>query len=257
MTGVQTCALPICGGGGGSDAPQLRQIKAVADKTKADCKALEDSMRCAVSAASGNAGDCNDGAEPEIAELPVSVAGGRVEIPSKAQPFVQCQAASPSSPFRMGGGGYSYRNGSGAVVSCTFDRDKCEDRKLSENSDSFMRENLGLPKVVSNLASMLGGSETRKPSQGTSNPKNFCTCAFSEKPVDPTMIGISDAVRTIASFGASDPSTALRKKREYRSCGRWYFPARNGEFASTPEDEQPFVAAWKWNQTTKSEGGGQ
>ena len=243
------------GGGGGSDAPQLPQIKAVSDKTKADCKAIEDSMRCAVSAASGNAGACNDGEEPTISELPVSALGGRVEIPSKAQPFVQCQAASPSSPLRMGGGGYSYRNGSGAVVSCTFDRDKCEDKKLTENSDSFMRENLGLPKVVSNLASMLGGSETRKPSQGTSNPKNFCTCAFSEKPVDETMIGISDAVRTIASFGASDPSTALRKKREYRSCGRWYFPARNGEFAATPEDEQPFVAAWKWNQTTKCEGG--
>ena len=243
------------GGGGGSDAPQFPQIKEIADATRKDCKALEDSMRCAISAASGNAGGCNDGAEPEIFELP-AMAGSRVEMPSKVQPYVQCQAASPGSPLRMGSGGYSYRNNGGGVVSCTFDRDKCEDKKLTENTDDYMREKLQLPKVVSNLASMLGGSETRKPSQGTSNPKNFCTCAYSEKPVDDTMIGISDAVRKIASFGAADPSTALRKKREYRSCGRWYFPARNGEFASTPEDEQPFVAAWKWNQTTKCEGGG-
>jgi hypothetical protein len=243
------------GGGGGNDGPQLPQIKEVADQTRNDCKALEDSMRCSIAAASGNAGSCNDGTEPEIADP--SMAESKVELPSKVQPYVQCQTGTASSPLRMSGGGYSYRNKSGAVVSCTFDREKCEDKKLTENSESFMRDKLGLPKVVSNIASMLGGSETRKPSQGTSNPKNFCTCAFSEKPVDETMIGISDAVRKIASFGASDPSEALRKKRDYRSCGRWYFPARNGEFASTPEDEQPFVAAWKWNQTTRCEGGGQ
>jgi hypothetical protein len=242
------------GGGGGNDGPQLPEIKSIAEETRKDCKELEDSMRCSVAAASGNAGACNDGAEPELTEI--SMAAGKVELPSKVQPYVQCQAASPSSPLQLSGGGYSYRGKGGSVVSCTFDREKCEDKKLTENSDSYLREKLGLPKVVSNLASMLGGSETRKPSQGGSNPKNFCTCAYSEKPVDETMVGLSDAVRRIASFGASDPSTALRKKREYQSCGRWYFPARNGEFASTPEDEQPFVAAWKWNQTTRCEGGG-
>jgi hypothetical protein len=244
------------GGGGSSDGPQLSQIKEVADQTRNECKALEDSMRCSIASASGQAGNCNDGAAPEITDLgALGAPAGRVEIPSKAQPFVQCQTGTTSSPLQLSGGGYSYRNASGAMVSCSFDRAKCEDKKLTENSDSYMREKLNLPKVVSNLASMLGGSETRKPSEGGSNPQNFCTCAFSEKPVDETMIGISDAVRKIASFGAASPSDALRKKREYRSCGRWYFPARNGEFASTPEDEQPFVAAWKWNQTTKCGGG--
>ena len=248
-------------GGGGSDGPQLSQIKEVADQARAQCKALEDSMRCSVAAASGKAGSCNDGAEPEVADLSNAapgLAGARVQLPSKVQPFVQCQTGTTSAPLQLasGGGGYSYRNKSGGVTSCTFDRDKCEDKKLTESSDSYMRDKLGLPKVVSNLASMLGGSETRKPTQGTSNPKNFCTCAFGQKPVDATMINISDAVRTIASFGSAEPSQALRKKREYQSCGRWYFPAKSGEFASTPEDEQPFVAAWKWNQTTKCEGGG-
>ncbi len=242
------------GGGGGGEGPQLPEIKAVADQTRNDCKALEDQMRCAVGAASGNGGSCGDGAEPELADL--SEVAGKVELPSKVQPFVSCATGTASAPLQVSGGGYTYRGKGGAVVSCSFDRGKCEDQKLTENSDTFMREKLGLPKVLSNLAQSLGGSETRKPSQGGSNPKNFCTCAFSEKPVDPTMVGISDAVRKIASFGAADDSEALRKKRDYRSCGRWYFPARSGEFASTPEDEQPFVAAWKWNQTTKCEGGG-
>jgi hypothetical protein len=242
------------GGGGGSDGPQLSQIKQVADQTRNDCKALEDSMRCAVATAAGRAGSCSNDAAPEVADL--STPASKVALPSKVEEFVSCQTGSTSSPLQMSAaGGYAYRNQSGAVVSCTFDRAKCEDKKLTENSESFMRQALGLPKVVSNIASMLGGSETRKPSQGGSNPQNFCTCSFSEKPVDETMIGISDAVRKIASFGAASPSDALRKKREYRSCGRWYFPARNGEFASTPEDEQPFVAAWKWNQTTKCGGG--
>ena len=244
------------GGGGGDDGPKLPEIKEVADRTRAECKELEESMRCAVAAARGRAGSCDDDVEPEIADLSHS-SRGRLEIPSKAQPFVTCQTASPHAPLQMSGGGYWYRNTTGALVTCSFDRDKCEDKKLGENSDSYLREKLGLPKVVSNLAQSLGGSETRKPSEGSSNPKNFCTCAFSEKPVDDTMIGISDAVRKIASFGAADPSEALRKKREYRSCGRWYFPARSGEFSSTPEDEQPFVAAWKWNQTTRCEGGAQ
>ncbi|MBX3210471.1 MAG: hypothetical protein KF850_00400 [Labilithrix sp.] len=250
------CKATSAAGGSGKDGPQLPQIREVADQARSECRELEDSMRCAIAAASGKAGTCNDGAEPEVADLS-TMPGGRLELPSKVQPFVQCQTATTSSPLRMSAaGGYSYRNEAGAVVSCTFDRDKCEDKKLTETSDNYLREKLGLPKVVSNVASLLGGSETRKPSQGTSNPKNFCTCTFSEKPVDETMVSISDAVRTIASFGAAQPSAALRKKREYRSCGRWYFPARSGEFAATPEDEQPFVAAWKWNQTTKCEGGG-
>ena len=252
---TSAAANAMGGGGGDNDGPQLPQLKAVADQTRADCKSLEESMRCSVAAASGNARSCDDGAEAEVAELPVGAA--RVQLPSKVQPFVQCQTASPSSPLRVSGGGYSYRNGGGAIVTCSFDRAKCEDKKLSENSESFMRDQLGLPKIVSNLAQALGWSETRKPSSGGSNPKNFCTCAYGEKPVDETMIGISDAVRGIASFGHSEPSSALRKKREYQSCGRWYFPARKGEFASTPDDEMPFVAAWKWNQTTRCEGGGQ
>ncbi|MBS2012705.1 MAG: hypothetical protein JST00_07460 [Deltaproteobacteria bacterium] len=240
------------GGGGGGDQPiRLPEVKSVSDKTKADCKELEDAMRCSVAAANGQPGMCGDSMGVEISDL--SEAAGRVQLPSKVQPFVTCQAASPSSPLQQSGGGYFYRQG-GSLTTCSFDRQKCEDKKLEENSDDFMRSSLGLPKIISNLASALGGSETRKPSSGGSAPKDFCTCAFSSKPVDETTIGVSDAVRRIASFGMASPSEALRKQRDYRSCGRWYFPDRQGQFASTPSDEQPFVAAWKWNETSKCGG---
>lgn len=235
------------GGGSSSDSLQLPQIKDVADKTRKDCQALEDQMRCATT---GNCG--GDSTEAQITD----VTGTNVQLPSAVQPYVTCQNGSTAAPLQISGGGYVFRNG-GALTSCTFDRAKCQDKELSKNSDDYMRNALGLPKMISNLAQSLGGSETRKPSEGDkSNPSNFCTCAFSQKPVDNTMISISDAVRKIASMGSAQPSQALRKQREYRSCGRWYFPERKGEFASTPTDEMPFVAAWKWNQTTQCQGGG-
>jgi len=231
------------GGKGGSapeDQPKLGDIKEVAEKTQKDCQELEDQMRCAASP-----GTCGMSTQAQVDEIDASV--GKMAIPRDAQEFVSCGSAPQNA-----GAGFFYRNGGGGLTTCTFDRAKCEDKKLGENSDNYMRDKIGLPKVVSNLAQSLGGSETRKPSEGAkSNPSNFCTCATSSKPVDETMIGISDAVRKIASMGSAQPSEALRKQRQYTSCGRWYFPQRKGEFASTPDDEMPFVAAWKWNETMR------
>lgn len=251
-----TSAAQGGGGGGSGDGPKLGQIKEINEQTKKDCKELEESVRCAVATAQGGScGYAQDfGYQAEQVDLGTQAAARSVAIPSKAQEFVKC--GSGGLQQISGGNGYSYRNGSGGMTTCTFDSAKCEDKKLEENSDGYLREKLGLPKMISNLAQSLGGSETRKPSSGNSGgaPKDFCTCAQSSKPVNETMVGISDAVRRIASFGEAQPSEALRKKREYQSCGRWYFPKRNGEYAGTPEDEMPFVAAWKWNQTTKCGG---
>lgn len=221
------------GGGGSGDGPSFPQIKEIGDQTTKDCQALEDSVRNATGTADS--------------------AGNAPAFSSKAQEFVRCS----SGGVQNFTGGFAYQNNNGGITSCTFDRAKCEEKKNEENTDDYLREKLGLPKMISNLAQALGGSETRKPTSGNSGgaPKDFCTCAYSQKPVDETMIGISDAVRRIASFGAAQPSEALRKQREYKSCGRWYFPKRSGEYAGTPEDEMPFVAAWKWNQCTKCQGG--
>lgn len=240
------------GGGGGNDGPKFPQIKEVNEATKKDCQELENQVRCATS---GQCGAPNDFSfQPQ--QYDVGNVSATPNISSKAQEFMRCSSGGGIQD-NSGGNGYFYRNGGGSLTSCTFDRAKCEDKKLEENTDDYLRDKLGLPKMIGNLAAALGGSETRKPTSGNSGgaPKDFCTCASSSKPVDETMIGISDAVRKIASFGSAQPSEALRKKREYKSCGRWYFPKRNGEFAGTPEDEMPFVAAWKWNQTTKCQGG--
>ena len=250
-----------------ADAPQLDQVKEVSDKTKDDCDALEKSMGCSIAAAKGVPGMCGDNATGAT-----SIAGSAsstgvahpvssVTFASDVQPFVQCQvaAAAGHGPTNASGTGYWYRNTSGQNIACKFDRDKCDEDKLKDNSDDYMRDAMGLAKQIPNAASLaqsLGGSETKKPSQAGSNPKNFCACTFTQKPVDETMVNISDGVRKIASFGQSSPSEALRKQRDYGSCGRWYFPDRKGQYAATPQDEQPFVAAWKWGQTTSCPGGG-
>jgi hypothetical protein len=256
------------GGGGGSgfeDAkpPKLPMIKSVNEKTKNDCKKMEDDMRCAVSVARGSTTGCASAGEngemisvaPEIADL--SESKDKLQLPKDVEEYVTCGVASPSNPISdLSGGGYVFRNKSRNFVTCTFDRDKCEDKELEKNSDKYLRDKLGLPKMITNLAQSLGGSETRKPSSGTSSPKDFCACTTSRRPVDDRVIQISDAVRKIASFGMAEPSEALRKQRDYQACGKWYFPAKKGQYASTPTDEQPFVGAWKWSMVNQCDGGG-
>jgi hypothetical protein len=246
------------GGSGGNNGPQLPQIPSIAKQTNAECTDLERQMRCAVAAAGGGAGNCGDFQAPEIADVSDTTGGG-IQLPSQVQKYVTCGAGSASNPLGdISQGGYSYRAG-GSITTCTFDRNKCLDQELTDNSDSYLRDKLGLPKVVStvqSLASMLGGSETRKPSQGGSNPQNFCACGYAQKQVDQNIVQISDAVRKVASFGQAQPSQALRQSRDYRSCSQWYFPDRKGEFTATPKDQQPFVGAWKFGMTTQCQGQG-
>jgi hypothetical protein len=230
-----------------ADAPKLPEIEEIAEKTKKECEDLESSMRCSIPG-----GACGGGMT-QAENVDVTNSAGGVQLSSKTQQFVSCRTATPTSPLRQSGSGYTYR-ADGNVVSCSFDRQKCEEEQLAENTDTYLREKLGLAKIVTNLAAALGGDEPRKPAVGGTSPQNFCSCAYSEKPLDDKTIGISDAARWITSFGTADPSSALRKRREYRACGRWYFPKRNGAFASVADDETPFVAAWKWNMTTKCQG---
>jgi hypothetical protein len=229
---------------------QLPDIKEIADKTRDDCRDLESQMTCAVSTSMGRG--CASTASEEILNL--GNADARVTVSSDVQPFVSCQVGSPSSPIRLRGSGYSYRSGA-SLVTCGFDRDKCTDKRLTENTDIYMRQQLGLPRVVTNYAAQLGGDEPRKPSSGGGSPRDFCACTYSKRPVDGTIIGITDAVRKIASFGQAGPSEALRRDREYRSCGKWYFPDKSGPFASVSDDEQPFVGAWKWALVDECKGG--
>lgn len=245
---------------------ELSQVRSVAEKTRNECRDLEDQMKCAIAAARGQPGACDRFGANDVADLstaPVqdpdmssSWRGGKVTLSSEVEKYVSCQRGSPTSPLNTtGSGGYTYRDENRQFVTCTFDRDKCQEKRLRENSDDYLRKELGLPKVVTNVAAALGGSETRKPTRGGSSSPDFCACSYTTRPVDDTIIGISDAVRKIESFGMATPSEALRRRREYRSCGKWYFPDKKGEFASVPPDEQPFVAAWKWALVSECPGG--
>lgn len=255
---VQAMPGKICGGGGsgGEEKPKFPEIRSVSDKTQKDCRELEAQLKCAVAAAKGNAGACGDENAIDDDVSLLGVGSGEVTLPATVKPFVDCHVATVAAPLDASGGGYAYRNKQGQVVTCAFDRDKCSDKKLEENSDEFLRKELGLPKMIANLAASLGGSETRKPSGSGSSPKEFCACAHGKKQVDGTVVQITDAIRSIASFGQAGQSQELRRSREYSSCGKWYFPDKKGQFASVKEDEQPFVGAWKWSMVPECQGGG-
>jgi hypothetical protein len=262
LTSAATSAMGGGGGGGGGEKLQLPMIKQVADKTRDECRDYEKQMACAVSQARGDggAGCTDDQPTDEISYIPDMSSRGQVTFPSKVQEFVTCQSATLSSPLRStGSGGFSFQNTSGQLTTCTFDRDKCNDKRLTENSNDYMRSSMGLPKVMSTVASLaasLGGSETRAPSSGGASPKEFCACGVSSRPIDEKVISITDAVRKITSFGQASQSESLRQQREYRGCGKWYFPNKKGEFASVEESKRPLCGAWKWALVKECEGGG-
>jgi hypothetical protein len=252
------------GGGGGSHGdPALNaigaQIPSIGKQTQNDCNDLENQMRCTIDVALGSPGSCGDyfSAPPQITDATAAV--DTIQFPSPVQQYVTCQTASPDAPLRnlSQSSGYSYRSKNG-IVTCTFDRDKCMDKQMTKNSDDYVRAGLGLSAIASiaNLAASLGGSETRGPSQEASNPKNFCATAYAQKSIPAGVVQLSDAYRKICSFGLADQGEALRKRREYRAAGYWYFPDKEGEYSSTEVKKQPFVGAWKYAQATECQGGG-
>src|SRR5690349_16790849 len=116
-------------------------------------------MKCSVAAARGERGgdgtSCGDEPTDEITYVEEVHARGEVQFSSTVQPFVSCQAATLSNPLRAtSGGGFSYRNTSGNIVTCTFDRDKCNDKRLTENSEKFLRKELGLSSAISTVAGL-------------------------------------------------------------------------------------------------------
>jgi hypothetical protein len=128
---------------------------------------------------------------------------------------------------------------------CHFDRKACEEDRLETASSDFLHS-VGLPRPDADAISELGGG-THAPSDGDWNHSStFRACAAASRPIDPVVLRIDDASRTILSFGQAGPSSSLRKRRDYRSCGRWYFPDKEGTFAGIARDQQPFVAAWKY-----------
>ncbi len=248
---VQVLPQAICGALSNTGSIRLPEVPSVAKQTDADCKTLEEEMRCSISRTSrGGSGGCGAFEAREVTSLEEDDNDGSTRTPTfskEVRPFLKCAPMTlGSAPRQLASGGYTYRAASnGALVTCTFDRDKCDTDKLVENTDSYLQE-LGLPSIPD--LSSLGGS-TREPSDADWNHSNLLrACAYASKPVDEKVAGLSDAVRNLASFGQAASSNVLRKRREYRTCGKWYFPDGPGsDFSEVSHDHQPFVAAWKWS----------
>ncbi len=247
---VQSLPGAICGALSSNGPIRLPEVPTVAKKAREECRALEDAMRCAVSGGRAGAGcgafEAREFRSAEDSGETGTEGSSAPVLSSELQPFVECAPLTPSSRSRsLATGGYTYRaKGGGALVTCTFDRELCNLRKLESSSASYLKD-LGLPSIPDLSVSAAG---TRAPSDPDWNHSDrFRACAFVGKPIDDTIASISDATRIIVSFGQESRSDVLRERREYQACGKWYFPDAPGTtFGEVPHDQQAFVAAWKW-----------
>jgi hypothetical protein len=167
---------------------------------------------------------------------------------SDVSPYVTCTTGTPSAPVHTTAGrSYSYVTPSGQFSTCTFNQQACQAAELKTNSYQYL-QSVGLPPTPSSAASSIGGSTLAPTDSNWNHSKSMQACSFASKPVDNTIATINDNVTRLISFGqASTQPQELRANHEYQGCGKWYFPDSAGDFAGTPHDQQPFVAAWKYS----------
>lgn len=216
-------------GGGGSRRDEttvkLPMVPAVAKQTAEACDGLERAMQSNIAS--------------------------RAAFPPEVAKYAACEPTGAGTGRDPSGGGADGALQSGAADEvapaprCTFDRTRCDSDKLEEHSAAFLAS-VGMPKISSKSASSLGGA-THAPSDSDWNHSDeMRACAFSTKAIDPAVVRINDAARTIMTFGTARPSSTLRASHEYKTCGKWYFPDAEGQYAAVPHDQQPFVAGWKY-----------
>ncbi len=229
---------PNAGGMGKHSGVSLPEIPDISKAANEECDSLANMMR------SQSRGDGDD-------DGPRS---GKAALTQEVNNYVRCGALGPRSggdDLAQSAARYAFRSG-GQLTTCAFDMRKCQEEKLEEATEKYLVAQ-GLPKIASTanravnaVAQALGGA-THAPSDGDWNHSDTMrTCAFTNKPVDETILRINDGVNTLVSFGTASDSRSLRRRREYQSCAKTYFPDAEGDFASTPHSEQPFVAAWKF-----------
>jgi len=249
---------------------KLPEVPSISKDTSKQCGDLEDQMQTQIQRARdaqaprdsggghGGGGGGGYAAQGNYGELGDNAAGP--VFSNELAPYVHCAVSSPENAQkrqqarsnREFGSGYGSRNSdysymdpkSHQLTACTFDADKCQNDKLESNTASFLH-NAGLP--ASSSESNLGGA-THAPSDSDWNhADSMRACAYSSADVNSKIVNISNAARTVMSFGQSGPSTSLSERHEYQSCAKWYFPdGAESQFSSTPHDQQPFVAAWKF-----------
>jgi hypothetical protein len=128
---------------------------------------------------------------------------------------------------------------------CSFDRDQCMDDKLQEASAAFFGS-VGLPQISSSSASQLGGA-THAPGASDWNwSDEMRACTFAKREIDQTIVQVNVVSTMILGMGRARVPKALLEKYEYKTCAKWYFPDKEGQYAGVPHDQQPFVSGWKY-----------
>ncbi len=239
----------ICGASKDGAPVRLSGVPSVARKAAESCTALEEQMRCeaarAGAAEDGMRSFAACGGEPGAAVKIPSQNNDEPTFSSEVTPYAHCTVMTPQAGARLAlRGAYAMRAGrGGARLTCTFDVDRCHDEKLASVSKDYL-DGLGLTSRTSASAS---AESVRAPSNADWNHSDdFRVCATAFKPLNQTMVAISDGVHALVSFGTSPSAAAMRDAYVFRSCGKWYFPDGPGAFSAVAHDQQPFVAAWSF-----------
>ncbi|MBS2015304.1 MAG: hypothetical protein JST00_20625 [Deltaproteobacteria bacterium] len=172
---------------------------------------------------------------------------GHPVFSSGVEPFVTCAVGTTKKPLASSAAspaGVSFvvrRNGK--LYTCTFDDDGCTKKRLEAATSDFLKL-LGLASIPSFAA--IGGS-TRSPSSSSPNDADDfrASVTATEAPSRGT-VAITDATRTLLTFGGAPGPSVLARDIQRTSSGRWYFPTGGGNpLAIVPRDHQAFVAGWK------------
>jgi hypothetical protein len=218
---------------------RLPEVPSVAQSSREQCRDLEQRTRWAAVPASSDTTAISGSNWRTMADLPEA-----------ARPFVECRriAELPAAAITVeDGGGLSYSrdpdpgfyllDDDHTSLRCNFDQDSCFDDALVDHSRRFVTS-LQLPSLT--------GGETRAPSVDHWNHADeFRVRVSAARRIDDFTQRVSDAIRTIASFGSAGATDTLRKDRRYTACARWYFAdGPTSAFAGVEPARQSFVQGW-------------
>lgn len=212
---------------------KLPEIPSVNKSTRESCEGLERQARESV-------------AEPLGSEFWSGKTA--LDFPASVRPYLECREVrivAEEFEARAGGGvdndlGAPFQTWSEnrqTRLECTFQSEKCYSDQLPKESARFLKS-LSLPS--------LSGGETRNPSASNWNhAAEFRARVSASQAIDDQTVRISDAMKTIVSFGAASAGDSVRRERDYSACTRWYFADGPGSrFQGVEPARQAFVQGW-------------
>ncbi|WP_394822991.1 hypothetical protein [Pendulispora albinea] len=249
--GQSLASLGGSGSGSGSNSENIKlpQIPSISKDTQKQCNEIQERMQAQIQHAHMQFASENGGYDNRT-YLGDRGSGRGVKRNEESK-----KDESPSSPVFSSDVQPYAKCVSASITTCSFDREKCESDKLESNTTDYLHK-AGLPANFSE--SSLGGATHAPTDSDWNHADSMRASTFSSAEVNKTIANISDAVRSLVSFGQASKSSSMHQRHEYQSCAKWYFPDGAGsEFASVQHDQQPFVAAWKYAMVACRDKGGQ